>query len=741
MGFIRFNRRLPATRLPGDKSPGYILKGALRAWGLKPRKWFPGFSPKARRAPFKCSPGLQPRVAVAGHLLFVALILGAPALQAQPNKPDVLLITVDTLRPDALGWVSGKNETPNIDRLANGGARFRSAISPAPLTLPAHATLMSGLLPRRHGVRDNGQMLGTAPALLAEQLQAAGYQTAAFVSGYPLKGFFGLGRGFDHYDDDVGGQDSQRLFLERSAEKTNAAVFRWLGKRKRPSFIWVHYYDPHYPYEAPGEGRAAYDAEVVRVDKAIGELLRRLDRDNSGQRLTIFAADHGESLGEHGEGTHGFFIYDATMAVPLIFHFPGRLPAAEHQLTVGLVDIAPTVLDLLGLKTPQNLDGRSLQPLLKGGELPSAPAWSETWQPWTSYGWSPLKSVRLDEWKLIAAPKPELYNVAADPGEKRNLVREERGRAHELARHMEELESRPPVGETAAAGDAETLAALRALGYVGGGASAAEPGEGLADPKDRAAEREMLTAADELLRRGDFRGAVAQLDKVLAKEPDNRFAVSRSGEALVQLGDLEKGIERLQQAVALDPERAEVRELLGVALVRAGKLNEALPHWMELARLRPGEARAWTNLGSTFGRLGRHADAVGAFERAASLEPGAADPLVRLAFAEHAAGRPAETARHLQEAAALAGDSFFHHGALGIVLLGLGRNDEARSHLAQSRPQEGDFAAARFELARLEAAAGRRDAARQALNEALAAQPALRARAEADFMLSQLLQR
>ena len=271
-------------------------------------------------------------------LAALAFVVLSPAAQPArgPARPDVLLISVDTLRPDALGWVAGRNPTPALDALAREGFRFPAAVSPVPLTLPSHVSIMTGLVPRRHGVRDNGQVLGAGPPTLAEALRANGYATAAFVGGFPLRAPFGLDRGFDHYDDALPpGEDAWR---ERPAPETTAAALSWLrsrttsaGPARAPFFLFVHYYDAHDPYTPParllGAGpRGAYDGEVRFVDESVGELRRglhdlRLDRN----LLTIFLGDHGEALGQHGEETHGFFVYDATVVVPLLFQFPGRL--------------------------------------------------------------------------------------------------------------------------------------------------------------------------------------------------------------------------------------------------------------------------------------------------------------------------------------------------------------------------------------------------------------------------------
>lgn len=617
--------------------------------------------------------------------------------------PNVLLITVDTLRPDALGWVAGRNATPAIDALARDGFRFPSAVAPAPLTFPSHAAMFTAFLPRRLGLRDNGQVLGSAPATLAELLKQRGYATAAFVSGYPLAAEFGLDRGFDRYDDRL--TPNEAGDPERPAAATTGAAMTWLQTARAPWFVWIHYYDPHYPYAPPAAlvragPRGAYDGEVAAVDAAIGRL--RSSDATRANTFTVFAADHGESLGEHGEGTHGFFIYDSTVVVPLVFHYPGRIAAGESPAAARLVDIAPTLLDLLGMAQIEGADGVTLRPALEGRAQAIPPAYVETWQPWTSYGWSPLRAVRHDGWKWITAPLPELYDLGADPAEARNLFHADHRKVRELERVRRTIDALP-VQAAAASADPEALARLRSLGYLGAGGSASEPpSSGLRDPKQGAPVRELLTRADLALRNGDPEAAIPHFDAVLQQDPENRFALLRSGAALLSLGDGEAAVPRLERAVRLDPERAEARALLADALLTTGRHDAAAEQAMELVRLQPRSAAAWAKLGSILGLARRFDEAVTAFQRAAELEPNDPRWLARLAFAQHAAGRRDATIASFERLARLTGEERFPHaGALGILLAEAGRHDEARQWLARSRPEEGDYAEARRTLERL----------------------------------------
>jgi choline-sulfatase len=683
------------------------------------------------------------RVALVGAVL-LAVVSPASSGGSTPQKPNVLLITVDTLRPDALGWVAGANATPALDALARDGFRFPAAVAEVPLTLPSHTSLMTGLIPRRHGVRDNGQLLGPGPKTLAEALAAAGYRTAAFVSGFPLAAQFGLDRGFGHYDDALPNGEEGRE--ERHAEATTAAAAAWIAKAREPWFVWVHYYDPHHPYEPPARfrrpgRRGAYDGEVAYADQEVGALRAAVAQAAKRSVVTVFAGDHGESLGEHGEATHGYFIYDSTVLVPLVFSYPGKVAPGTSPAPARLIDVAPTLLALLGLPPLAGVDGVSLAPTLAGHDQEVPPAYVETREPWTSYGWSPLRALRDGRWKLIAAPKPELYDLASDPGETTNLIDRQRPEARRLETALKAVEATPAAASRAAA-DPDAAAKLRALGYLGGGNgdAASEPPPGLPDPKDRLALRDLLTAGEEAMIAGDPRTAVGKFDAVLASDPGNRFAWFRSGSALLSLGDVGGAVDRFQQAVALDPRQPEARYGLAQTLTRAGRYPQAVDQWLELASLQPRRAGAWSGLATALGLAGRRDDAVDAFHRAFELAPDDLDLEVRLAFAEFGAGRRADAARHLAAAAAAWHDGPFPHaGALGILLSDEGKTAEARKWLGRSRPGEGDFAEARLRLALLAAGAGDSAAARQALADALAADPRLRPRAAADPRLAPYL--
>jgi len=631
-------------------------------------------------------PALSPRCPAALGLLAAALLAPstAPAedegTRAAAGRPSVLLITIDTLRPDALGWIAGRNDTPAIDGLARAGFRFPAAATPVPLTLPAHVSIMTALVPRRHGVRDNGQTLGDVPLTLAQVLRSHGYATAAFVSGYPLDHIFGLDRGFEHYDDNL--PEGDEGWLERLAYDTTDAALAWVATARKPWFAWIHYYDPHDPYTPPRPfwrpgDRGAYLGEVAYTDSAIERLLASMGPGSSESRLTVFTADHGEALGEHREKRHGYFIYDSTVTVPLVLHWPGHLQPGQSEAAARLLDIAPTILELVGLPALQDVDGQSLVPLLQGRVLETSPAYLETHLPWIYFGWAPLTAVRDQGWKLIAAPRPELYRLEADPGETQNLIDIYPERARELGALLRSLESRAGVTASAIA-DPQALAQLQALGYVGAGAWDQEPPDGLPDPKDRIELRERLHDAEEAMRQGRFGEALEVFDAVLQAEPGNRCATLRSGVALLKAGRPAEAAHRLQRAVELDPNRAEAHYALADALMRIGEPLRAAVHWREVTRLQPRRPDAWFNLAAACRSGGEPERAIAALETARELDP-----------------------------------------------------DDSRVLT--------DLAATHLELARRELAAGRGEAAAAALAKALELDPGLREKVAADVELGRLL--
>jgi choline-sulfatase len=518
---------------------------------------------------------------------------------AQRRGPDLILITLDTVRADRIGTYGYKAAaTPNLDRLASEGVRFDDATAHAPLTAPSHASILTGLYPSRLGVRDNAAApLPDSAMTLAETLRDAGFRTGAFVGAFVLDRAYGFSQGFETFDADFGRFESGlKQQAQRSARAVVERAIHWLEQTPASQrvFLWVHLYDPHTPYAPPPQylrrfARSPYDGEIAYVDTWLGRLfeaLRTTDR-YDGSVVSVIA-DHGESLGEHGEDEHGFFIYDAVLRIPWIL----KLPAAKSPVVVReqtrAVDLVPTVLDLLGVRAPEELDGESLVPVIEGKARATVPAsYAESLYPRLHFGWSELRAVRDGEWKFIDAPRPELYALRADWREQRNIAPERErlvaGLRAELARIRRNEVDAPGVQP-----DAETLERLRSLGYVGLTAPATGRGE---DPKDHVDDfrvfRRSIDAAIDHLRARRPKAAIAALKSALAINPKAFDLHLFLGDAYLQAGDTESALGEYAAAAVLYPNAAAPHLSSARALLTAGRADAALKKVEDAARVEP----------------------------------------------------------------------------------------------------------------------------------------------------------
>lgn len=660
-----------------------------------------------------------------------------------PAETPILLITIDTLRSDALGFIGGHENTPHIDAIAREGFSFKRAVSTVPLTLPAHTSLFSGHIPHHHGVHDNGNQVPPTLPLLQERLRAAGYSTGAFVSAYVLEASFGLDRGFDNYDDSL--PSGVEGWLERHANDTADAASAWIGQQNGPWFAWVHFYDPHTPYEPPAgferEGEnGRYAGEVAHVDQQVGRLVAAV-RARGVEPLIIITADHGEAFGELGEQSHGLFIYDTTMAIPLIFTYPPVISAGSSERSPRIHDISETLLGMLGMESLGQVDGIDISPLLRGGELELPPAYIETQQPWITYGWSPLQGLSTESWKFIQAPQPELYDLASDPGELANLYADDHPEAQRLIAELDALTlEEPRYSSDASMMYPEQIAKLQSLGYVGSGGSRAGDSSNAPDPKSMLPLRDMLLSAEMQLRADRFDLARKTFEAVLAKDPDNRFATFRMGVGLAKLGELSAAAPYLQHSVELDPGQVQSRFALADALTRLSRFKEAVPHWQEIVAMQPRRVGAWANLGSSLLWAGQPKEAVLALEEAATLAPELLGIRVNLGIAQLAAGEREAGIATLLAAARQDPEAFTENGRLAMLLLSDGRLQEAKPFLLRIPETAQGFAASRFHLARIDASAGRNDEARAHLMRAIARDPNVRDMANEDALLKPILE-
>ena len=549
--------------------------------------------------------------AVTALLSFATLAL-TPACAIGPASPkydgaNIVLISIDTLRADRLGvYGYARAETPRIDRLAREGIRFEQVISPMPLTLPAHTSLMTALPTPAHGVQDNGAFeIALGATTLAEQLQEAGYENGAFIGAFVLHSRWGLNRGFAEYNDNFeyaqpGGMPGQ---VERRAEAVIDAALEWLRQpREGPWFAWVHLYDPHSPYSAPEPylSRYAdrpYDAEIAYADAQIGRLLDELDSDGElDNTVVVLTADHGEGLGEHDEPGHGMFLYDTTILVPLVIRLPDRLgEGREVGEQVQLIDVAPTILELVGVAIPESFSGLSLTPFFQGEGGSSRVAYSETYYPRWHFGWQELHALRKDGFKYILAPNEELYDLRSDPTEINNLVAQEPARVAALREEVERIRG---GGVLTAPGrlSGEATERLRALGYIG--SAPTDLGDGLLpDPKNKIHLFTRTTDAQGKLVTGDYAEAIRILREVIDEDPRIVSAHLTLGNALFRQGRFPEAAEAFEASLALRPDEDIALSNLGLAHRRLGDVETARSDFEALLALDPMSTTAYFNLG------------------------------------------------------------------------------------------------------------------------------------------------
>jgi arylsulfatase A-like enzyme/tetratricopeptide (TPR) repeat protein len=563
---------------------------------------------------------------VAAWSVFVGPIAGVRRFWPATAR-NLLIVSLDTVRADRLGcYHYAAAQTPAIDALASRGLRFEHATTVVPLTLPAHSSLMTGTFPGWHGVRDNGGFyLEDDQLTLAEVLRDKGFRTGGFVGAFVLDRRWGIAQGFDRYFDDfdldrfpdAGGMD----MIQRPGSEVVDRALEWLrADQRRPFFGWVHLYDAHTPYESPEPFRSrfprtrdgAYDAEIASADAQIGRLLEGLRADGRlDDTLVVVVADHGEMLGEHGELTHGFFIYDAATHIPLIISGPG-VPARVVSDQVRIVDVMPTALSLLGIAVPKDVQGTSLVPLARGEHL-GLVAHSESWYPRYHYGWSELRSIQDGRFKLIRAPRPELYDLSTDPAEAHDRSTDAGSRLDVFGRGLDEFESR-----TARAGaaqgprpvDSETEERLAALGYVAGSVNLKKiDGPARGDPKDKIELYNLLKEAGTLSFEGNVDQAIATVTQALARDPEIVEGYMLLGNFYKKLKRPEDAIAAYRQALAREDEHQNALFSLALTYKDEGRLDEAQVGFERARALDPKNGKVLWQLADLYMRKGDSAGA------------------------------------------------------------------------------------------------------------------------------------
>ena len=599
-------------------------------------------------------------------------------------EQNVLLVTIDTLRGDALGAYGGRAVTPNLDRLASEGLRFTFAHAHAVMTLPSHATILTGRYPFEHGVRDNaGFRLGDNARTLAEAARARGLATGAFVGAFPLDRQFGLAQGFDEYDD-LGGRavaPSDFAFSERPAPEVVDRAVAWINRQQKPWLAWVHVFDPHSPYAPPepfkGEyGDNQYAGEVAFTDQALGRLL---DTARNGTRPTtiIVTADHGEGLGDHGESTHGLFAYESTLHVPLIvaqvgpFTTPGR--GKRIEAPVRHVDILPTIAGLLALDVAPDLPGRSL--LTAEAEREPRASYFEAMTAMLKRGWAPLTGVLLGRQKYIDLPINELYDLDADPREARNLVATAPQEVRAMTARLKQFGAAMPGAQSEE--NAEVRARLQSLGYLSGSAPRKAQYTEEDDPKKLINIDHLMMSGIDLHRNGRSAEAMDAYRRVIDRRPEMSLAYRRLAYLQWETGAVPEAIATLRRDIERNGATIDTEVRLGTYLAESGDAATAIPMLERATKADPSNLDALNALGIAYAGVGRGADALQMFERILSIDPRDAFALENIGTVHLQAARPDAARDAFQRAVQNNPKSSRGHAGLGVVAIQQGRTEEA----------------------------------------------------------------
>lgn len=576
---------------------------------------------------------LVPFVLLLAAAVFVVIFLSRPQKKVvKETNLNVLLVTLDTTRADRLGCYGyPKAKTPNLDYLASNGVRFSHAYSPVPLTCPSHCSILTGTYPLFHQVRNNGTYY-LAPELktLPEALKEKGLKTAAFVSSFTVDSRFGLDQGFDVYDDQLSpDQTFKALTSERKADKVFASFSRWLDENTiHPFFVWVHFFDPHLPYDPPSPYReqfpdTPYDGEIAYMDFYVGKILDKLrEQDLLANTLIILAGDHGEAFGEKQEKGHGVFIYESTMRVPLIFYAESCLPTGEViEARVRLIDIMPSILDMLDTTLPKDIQGVSLLPFMEGKKKDDLSSYIESYYPRENFGWSELVGLIDGEWKYIKAPQEELYDLKQDPREEKNLIQEERKIVQEKRDKLEDIiqNSVSPLVAGKRKLSAEERDRLRSLGYI---ASSEGPSQGdFPDPKDRIEELLLIQQAEAYEVEDRIEEAAAIYEKIIDLRPNVATSYVNLALMKARMMKLDETIQILEQGIEKLPNSEVLLSRLGHTFMAVGRLKKALDAFDRVLKNNPRHFDALLGSAWMFDLMGQKENALAYYQKALAIEP------------------------------------------------------------------------------------------------------------------------
>jgi choline-sulfatase len=541
------------------------------------------------------------------------------------RRLNVVLVTIDTLRADRLGCYGySKIETPNLDRFARKGVLFENAVAQAPLTAPSHASMFTGVYPTVHKVRDTGGfVLQSSNTTLAEILQQQGWDTAAFIGASVLNKRFGFNQGFTIYDDEMPKPDAGKMAGETAERRAGEVVDRaitWLESQSgKPFFLWVHVFDPHLPFDPPSPFRETYrgrpyDGEIAYTDQQLGRLFEAINKKSPENTLIAVLSDHGESLSEHGEYSHGVFLYDSTLRIAFMVAGPGVPAGLRVKQQARTIDLLPTLFALMGGAAPQGVQGTSLVPDFSGKEAPAKYSYAETLYSKVNMGWAELRAIRTNRWKYIRAPKPELYDLVQDPAETTNVIASHPKEAHELEAQLKAIMSSggnkgPEKVETTVV-DRRTMERLRSLGYLGGFSQREYEltGKGI-DPKDRVGILKLLyfaVSADPAL---PAARRITMLRQALAEDPSNPTVYYHLGEAYRKIGRLREEMKLYEDGIGKGVRTGWLYSRLAYLYLQQGNRDKAIASYEKAAQLNPSDFESLSDLAMAYLDTGKVADA------------------------------------------------------------------------------------------------------------------------------------
>lgn len=640
------------------------------------------------------------------RLLFFFFLISSLSYAETPFRPNIILVTLDTTRADRMGFLGSKRGlTPNLDALAKQAVVFSRAYSHVPLTTASHATILTGTYPQFNHVNDFGVPLSANLPYLPDLLRAHGYHTGAFVGSLildPLDGTApGFDRGFDVYDAGFHlrrqGADRYKT-VERRAGVVVDHALAWLSQLPNaPFFLWVHLYDAHDPYDPPAPYKTRfrsqlYDGEIAYADSAVGKLLDALRKHGIyDETLIAVAADHGESLGAHGENTHGIFLYDETLHVPLLIKLPSNREAGTHvSARVGLVDVAPTLLDATGFEVPQAMQGESLLGIVHSQHATTSdrPAYAETDYPHRAFGWSSLRALRAGKYLYIQAPDRELYDQVADPQAAHNLASTSQAVATTLASQLDAFREKTSQSlVTLTKPDAAQVQKLQALGYVASADNRTHEVNVLsgADPKKKIEISNLLHDAMFDVEDARYEQAVPLLQRVLKDQPEMPVANMQYGMAEARLKNYDQALAPLQKAVQLMPDNGMGHYELGLALFETGKWKDAAPQFEAAVARAPRWADAHFSLAAVYARIDRVPDAMTELDLTLGISPQHYRANLLRGRILTLQGDPQDAVANLQEAVEAQPDSAEAHAFLADAYEQLGRAAEAQRERLEAR--------------------------------------------------------